>query len=85
MDSDKPSHNKELIQRYLEFVRPYKFVVLLIIVLGIMNFAIPLAVPWLIKIMIDEVLPGKEGFWTLQKVIAVMGGVFLFGVIVKFI
>lgn len=85
MDSHKPSHNKELIQRYLEFVRPYKFVVLLIIVLGIMNFAIPLAVPWLIKIMIDEVLPGKEGFWTLQKVIAVMGGVFLFGVIVNFI
>lgn len=56
-----------------------------IIFLGILSFAVPLAVPWLTKILIDEVLPGKESFWTLKKVIAVMGTVFVFGVIVSFI
>lgn len=85
MDSDKSSNKKELVQRYLEFVRPYKFVIILIIILGIMNFAVPLAIPWLTKILIDDVFVGKEGFWTLKKVVAVMGGIFLFGVIANFV
>ena len=84
MESDKLVYKKKLVQRYLEFVRPYKFVILLIIVLGIMNFAVPLAIPWLTKVLIDDVLPGNTGFWTLKKVIIVMGSVFIFGVIANF-
>lgn len=85
MEKDKKNQNKELAQRYWEFVKPYKFVILLIIVLGIMSFVVPLAIPWMTKILIDDVLPGKEGFWSLRKVVAVMGGVFVFGVIINFI
>ena len=85
MDSDKPNESKELVQRYWEFVKPYRLVILLIIGLGIMSFVVPLSIPWMTKILIDDVLPGKEGFWSLQKVVGVMAGVFLFGVIINFI
>lgn len=85
MESDEGSNKRKLVQRYFEFVKPYTWVIVLIIVLGIMNFAVPLATPYLTKILIDQVLPAKEGFWTLKKVILAMGSVFLFGVIFNFI
>ncbi len=85
MDSDKLNHNKVLVQRYWKFVKPYRFVILLIIGMGILSFAVPLVVPWMTKILIDEVLPGNESFWSLQRVIAVMGGVFFFGVLINFL
>jgi len=50
MNKDK---NKELVQRYWAFVKPYKFIIILIIVLGIMSFSVPLAIPWFTKILID--------------------------------
>lgn len=85
MESDKTSNKKRLVQRYFDFVKPYKWVIVLIIILGIMNFAVPLATPYLTKILIDEVLPAQESFWTLNKVVIAMGSVFLFGVISNFI
>src|SRR5690625_86709 len=84
MDKDRP-RKKELVQRYWEFVRPYRFIILLIIFLGIMSFAVPITTPWFTKILIDDVLPGKEGFWSLPKVVIFMGIIFIFGVVIKFI
>jgi len=85
MESDKSIERKRIIQRYWNFVKPYSFIIIVIILLGIMSFAVPLAIPWLTKILIDEVLPGNEGFWSLKKVIIVMGSVFIFGLIINFI
>src|SRR5690625_457387 len=85
MDSDKPNERSTLVRRYMSFVKPYSFIILMIILLGIMSFAVPLVIPWLTKVLIDDVLPAKEGFWTLKKVIIVMGSVFVFGVIVNFV
>src|SRR5690625_4586150 len=84
MDKDRP-RKKELVQRYWEFVRPYRFIIVLIIFLGIMSFAVPITTPWFTKILIDDVLPGKEGFWSLPKVVIFMGIIFIFGVVIKFI
>ena len=84
MTKDKQKR-KELIQRYWGFVRPYKFVIITIILLGIMSFSVPLAIPWFTKILIDEVLPGNEGFWSLKAVVLSMGGIFVFGLITNFI
>jgi len=84
MAKDK-GKNKELIQRYWEFVKPYKLIIVLIIALGILSFSVPLAIPWFTKILIDEVLPGEASFWTLQKVVLSMGGIFVFGLVTHFI
>jgi len=50
-------------------------VIVLIIVLGIMGFAVPLALPIMVKILMDEVLHGNDSFWLLDKLILVMGGI----------
>lgn len=73
---------KRLVKRYMAFVKPYRSVILFIIFLGILTFAVPLVVPWMTKILIDEVLPGKPSQWTLESSALLLGGVYVFGVIV---
>ena len=40
----------------MRFVKPYKFLLFLTIVIGIMKFAIPLFLPWLLQVILDDVL-----------------------------
>ena len=44
------------IKRYMKFVKPYNFQIFLTIVIGIFKFAIPLFIPLLIKIVIDDII-----------------------------
>lgn len=46
----------ESIKRYLQFVKPYNWQILLTILIGIVKFAIPLFIPYLIKIVIDDII-----------------------------
>lgn len=43
-------------KRYLKFVKPYTWQIVLTVVIGIIKFAIPLFIPFLIKIVIDDVI-----------------------------
>lgn len=76
--------NPQLVRRYIKFLKPYRFYILTIIVLGILQFAAPLTVPWMTKIMVDEVLPQKGSLWTLQKVIMILASVYLFSIATNF-
>ena len=40
----------------MRFVKPYKMLLFLTIVIGILKFAIPLFLPWLLQIIIDDIL-----------------------------
>lgn len=40
----------------MRFVKPYKFLLFLTIIIGIMKFAIPLFLPWLLQVILDDVL-----------------------------
>ncbi|MDW0110827.1 ABC transporter ATP-binding protein [Sporosarcina aquimarina] len=44
------------IKRYLKFVKPYNWQIILTVLIGIVKFAIPLFLPFLIKIVIDDVI-----------------------------
>jgi ABC-type multidrug transport system fused ATPase/permease subunit len=76
---------KKLIQRYLTFLKPYRYTLLFILTLGILQFAVPMVGPWITKILIDDVLAGKVGFWTLGKAVTVLGVVYAFGIWVSFL
>lgn len=54
------------IKRYMQFVKPYKMLLFLTIVIGILKFAIPLFLPWLLQIIIDDILL-KDGMSTEEK------------------
>lgn len=46
-------------KRYMQFVKPYYWQIALTIVIGIFKFAIPLFIPLLIKIVIDDIIGAK--------------------------
>ncbi|MBE1555857.1 ABC transporter ATP-binding protein [Sporosarcina limicola] len=47
------------IKRYLKFVKPYNWQIIFTILIGIVKFAIPLFIPLLMKIVIDEIIGSK--------------------------
>lgn len=47
------------IRRYLQFVKPYRLQIIATILIGILKFAIPLAIPLLIKYVLDDIV-GNE-------------------------
>lgn len=48
------------IKRYMRFVKPYNWEILLTLVIGIVKFAIPLFIPILIKIVIDDIVMAEN-------------------------
>src|SRR5690606_37013871 len=54
------------MQRYMKFVKPYYWQIALTIVIGIFKFAIPLFIPLLIKIVIDDII-GADGLSSDEK------------------
>lgn len=44
------------IKRYMKFVKPYNWQIVLTVIIGIFKFAIPLFIPLLIKIVIDDII-----------------------------
>lgn len=44
------------MKRYMRFVKPYTWEILLTVLIGIVKFAIPLFIPLLIKIVIDDII-----------------------------
>jgi subfamily B ATP-binding cassette protein MsbA len=47
-----------VIRRYLEFVKPYKWQIAWTIIIGIIKFSIPLAMPLLLKYVVDDIIGG---------------------------
>ena len=82
-DKQEPttSHQYRNLFRYLAFAKPYWPMVIVIIVCGIAKFTLPLILPYLTRILVDDVIDNVGGrtdaarislLWTL---VAVMGGV----------
>lgn len=46
----------ESIKRYLQFVKPYNWLIIFTVLIGVVKFAIPLFLPLLIKIVIDDII-----------------------------
>lgn len=48
------------IRRYMRFVKPYYWEIILTLIIGVIKFAIPLFIPFLTKIVIDDILLNSE-------------------------
>src|SRR5690606_15837789 len=40
---------------------------------------------WMTKVLIDEVLPGADSFWTLERIVIFLGIIYFAGVIINFV
>ncbi len=54
------------MKRYMQFVKPYSWQIVLTIIIGVFKFAIPLFIPLLIKIVIDDII-GAEALSDAEK------------------
>ncbi|MRG87534.1 ABC transporter ATP-binding protein [Salinibacillus xinjiangensis] len=68
-----------IIRRYLQFVKPYKWKLLLTIGIGIIKFGIPLLMPLIIKYVIDDII-GAEALTQGEKMnqLLIIMGIALF-------
>lgn len=83
--SEESASKKKLVRRYLQFVKPYRHYLYVMFGLGLLQYAVPLSSPWLTKILIDDVLPGKETGWTLKGVLLLLGSLFAMNLVVSFL
>ncbi|MRH44665.1 ATP-binding cassette domain-containing protein [Aquibacillus halophilus] len=67
------------IKRYLEFVKPYKWKILLTVLIGILKFGIPLLMPLIVKYVIDDIIGAQQLSDTekLSELLWLMGGAFV--------
>ncbi|WP_272447265.1 ABC transporter ATP-binding protein [Aquibacillus salsiterrae] len=73
------------IKRYMQFVKPYKWKILLTIVIGIVKFGIPLLMPLIVKYVIDDII-GAEGLSSSEKInelLLLMGGAILIFLVIR--
>ncbi|MCR9040186.1 ABC transporter ATP-binding protein [Bacillus sp. L381] len=47
-----------VIRRYMQFVKPYKKQIFITVLIGIIKFSIPLALPLLLKYVVDDIIQG---------------------------
>lgn len=69
------------IKQYMEFVKPYKWLIFWTIVIGVLKFAIPLLIPLLLGYVIDNIINGEmptaEKTKQLYTLMGIMFGIFL--------
>ena len=73
------------IKRYLKFVKPYKWLIILTLIIGIIKFAIPLFMPLLMKIVIDDIIgePSLSAQEATKQLFYWVGGTMLIFFIVR--
>ncbi|KGX88115.1 ABC transporter ATP-binding protein [Pontibacillus litoralis] len=71
------------IKRYMQFVKPYKWKIVLTIIIGILKFGIPLLIPLITKYVIDGIINGDMSQTEqVQELLLVMGGaLFIFAIV----
>lgn len=69
-----------MLKRYMQFVKPYSWLIVLTIIVGILKFGIPLLIPLLIKYVIDDVI-NNHSLSVQEKKDALVHALLLFGFI----
>ena len=70
------------IKRYLQFVKPYRWLIAITIMIGLVKFGIPLIMPWLLKYIIDDVIQGAGSLQDkTSQLVTAIGIAFYFAVL----
>ena len=55
-----PAPSQRSLKRFLAYVRPYRRILVATIVFGIIRYLVPLTLPWMVKILVDEFFPPHD-------------------------
>ncbi|MBI1992514.1 MAG: ABC transporter ATP-binding protein, partial [Candidatus Omnitrophica bacterium] len=76
----EPSGRPRSLKRFLAYVRPHRRYLAGAIAFGVVRYLVPLALPWSIKIVVDDLLPQQGGRSHLQLHLLMAGLCALYGV-----
>lgn len=73
------------IKQYLQFVKPYKWKILITVLVGILKFGIPLLIPLILKYVIDNIInaDGLADGAKLEQLFWLMGSAFIIFLILR--
>ncbi|CQR47207.1 Putative multidrug export ATP-binding/permease protein [Paraliobacillus sp. PM-2] len=73
------------IKRYFEFVKPYKWRIMVTILIGVVKFGIPLLMPLIVKYVIDNIVVANTLTQAekLEQLFIIVGGAFLIFVVLR--
>lgn len=72
------------IRRYIKFVNPYKWKIVLTVIIGVFKFGIPLLIPLITKYVIDDIINGDmSNAEQVNELLWIMGGAFFVFIIVR--
>ncbi|KGP89817.1 multidrug ABC transporter ATP-binding protein [Pontibacillus chungwhensis BH030062] len=73
------------VKRYMNFVKPYKWKIVLTVSIGILKFGIPLLIPLLSKYVIDSILnnPDMTQAEQIDQLLWLMGGAFIVFAVIR--
>lgn len=73
------------MKRYMKFVKPYNWLIVITVLIGVVKFAIPLFIPYLIKIVIDDIIngPGLSDVEKTRQLFYWLGGTALLFFIIR--
>ena len=50
----RTSAPRRSLERFLSYIRPYRFILIIAVACGIVRYLVPLALPWTVKVLVDE-------------------------------
>jgi ABC-type multidrug transport system fused ATPase/permease subunit/CBS domain-containing protein len=65
--SEVAASDRKNLGRFLEMARPYRGLITLLVLIGLARFALPLATPWGVRILLDETLKNVERLTPAQR------------------
>ncbi|WP_047984641.1 ABC transporter ATP-binding protein [Ornithinibacillus californiensis] len=73
------------IKQFMEYVKPYKWKIVVTILIGIVKFAIPLLIPLILKYVIDDIINNKDLIVDdkITTLLWMMGGAFVIFLILR--
>lgn len=73
------------IKQYLQFVKPYKWKILITLLIGILKFGIPLLMPLILKYVIDNIINAEDlsDAARIEQLFWLMGGAFVIFLILR--
>ncbi|ALX48953.1 ABC transporter ATP-binding protein [Lentibacillus amyloliquefaciens] len=73
------------IKQYLQFVKPYKWKILVTVLIGILKFGIPLLMPLILKYVIDNIINADDmtDAARIEQLLWLMGGAFVIFLILR--
>jgi ABC-type multidrug transport system fused ATPase/permease subunit/CBS domain-containing protein len=67
VSEEAPTSDRKNLRRFLEMARPYRGLIVTLVLIGVVRFALPLLTPWGVRVLLDEALKDVGSLTATQR------------------